>query len=273
MGEICVRCGTVIKTWNVIWTKDKDSKWKPYCNKCTKPTINLKEMDRKERKQYRKEMSKGRIEYWKQIEIDKEKQRLKKMKENHERRLINERIDKNIESIKIQVWQWKHGLYMDIIKDHILEWIDLVKSDFSTLLMHDLEYEEWSKTHDVGTFDWFKTPKRQEWYNAFSHEIYSYIGVFRMYIYPRHSNLRKHTLDEIIIGKQLLNGLEIVIKEMIRDYKPIVKVIKEVREVVLTVREKPKPKPKSTKFICFNCDTEYDNPIKVCEKCGFEFKK
>jgi len=73
--------------------------------------------------------------------------------------------------------------------------------------------------------------------------------------------------DMLATSKGLYDAIEILIGK-----KPEVKVIKEVREVILTVREKSKPQPKSTKFICFNCDTEYDKPIKICENCGFQFK-
>ena len=158
-------------------------------------------------------------------------------------------------AIRKSLVQWNIGLYRDQTRENILGWILHMETFIWSLIYHIFDKKEQKKIKDKDTT--FVAPLLAN--------IVTELDEFKNLIKRKDIGTFNKLLSTT---KGIYEATEILIGE-----KPLEKVVREVREVVLTVREKPKPQPKSTKFICFNCDKEYDKPIDICEKCGFVFKK
>lgn len=169
-----------------------------------------------------------------------------------ERKELFEKFEEYREAIERSIIQWQMGLYQDLTRKNILGYVDMMELTLLKLA--------WALKYELNENN--KTP-----ISPYPDDIIDVIDEFQ-YIIPKAEKEIK-TFNKIVAETRgLHDAIEILIGK-----KPEERIIKEVREVILTVREKPKPQPRSTKFICFNCDKEYDKPIKICEKCGFEFKK
>ncbi|MBA7529851.1 hypothetical protein ES705_22050 [subsurface metagenome] len=174
--------------------------------------------------------------------------------------------------------QWEMGLFRDYTSEslededglpRILSCCNLMKWQLELLTQSYCNYEKFEK---------FKNAYKEIPLYADNelNNLYYQLGWFSVLVERIKKQIDKNEIikdNSMTEAFEIVNGVYDTISKTIEHYKPKEKIIKEVREVILTVREKPKPQPKSTKFICFNCDKEYDKPVKVCEKCGFEFKK
>ncbi len=159
--------------------------------------------------------------------------------------------------IRRSLVQWRMGLWRDNTREYISSWVLGLNSLVWTLAIASLNRENRKKL----------CLESKTYVNPYPDDIIETLDKTYDIMHSNEKELETYNkLLSMISG--IYDAIEILIGK-----KPEVKVIKEVREVILTVREKPKPQPKSTKFICFNCDKEYDKPIAICENCGFEFRK
>ena len=203
-----------------------------------------------------------------------------RLQKEYDKELIQQGIRENIYhfrqyrfAVRKSIVQWNMGLYRDQTRENILEWVSYMINSIYNWAHCVLDNESYKKLDTKSRtyitsypYDIIQTLD-QPYFTEFKSKSYKFQNTYRtIYIYDKKDF---KTFNKLLsTTKGVYDAIEILIGK-----KPIEKVIKEVREVILTVHEKPKPQPESTKFICFNCDKEYDKPITICEKCGFVFKK